>query len=117
MKPDFFITQSERIYCAASLNALADIIVHFISQTYGRAAAQNVERNFSHEIRKPYEEQRYLEGAVDRHADELIAQIQFWLRTNLNSELGLTELAQQFGLSQRTFSRRFKLATGMRATQ
>lgn len=117
LEPDFFITQSERIYCAASLNALADIIVHIISQTYGRAAAQNVERNFSHEIRKPYEEQRYLEGAVDIHADELIAQIQFWLRTNLNSELSLAEVAQQFSLSQRSFSRRFKKATGMRATQ
>ena len=117
LKPDFFITQSDRIYCAASLNALADIIVHIISQTYGRAAAQNVERNFSHEIRKPYEEQRYLEGAVDRHADELIAQIQFWLRTNLNSEITLSQLAEQFGLSQRSFSRRFKLATGVRATE
>ena len=117
LKPDFFITQSERIYCAASLNALADIIVHLINQHYGRAAAQNVERNFSHEIRKPYEEQRYLEGAVDRHADELIAQIQFWLRTNLNSDLSLAELAQEFGLSQRSFTRRFKMATGLRATQ
>lgn len=117
LKPDFFITQSERIYCAASLNALADIIVHLIAQTYGRAAAQNVERNFSHEIRKPYEEQRYLEGAVDRHADELIAQIQFWLRTNLNSELTINELAHQFDVSQRSFTRRFKAATGVRATQ
>ncbi|RHW76239.1 GlxA family transcriptional regulator [Colwellia sp. RSH04] len=117
LKPDFFITQSERIYCAASLNALADIIVHIIEQTYGRAAAQNVERNFSHEIRKPYEEQRYLEGAVDRHADELIAQIQFWLRTNLHSELSLAEVAEQFGLSQRSFTRRFKAAVGVRATQ
>jgi len=117
LKPDFFITQSERIYCAASLNALADIIVHLISQTYGRAAAQNVERNFSHEIRKPYEEQRYLEGAVDRHPDELISQIQFWLKTNLTSDISLVELAAQFGLSQRSFTRRFKLATGIRATQ
>ncbi|MCW8832788.1 MAG: helix-turn-helix domain-containing protein [Colwellia sp.] len=117
LKPDFFITQSDRIYCAASLNALADIIVHLISQTYGRAAAQNVERNFSHEIRKPYEEQRYLEGAVDRHADELIAQIQFWLQTNLNSDISLAELAEQFGLSQRSFTRRFKTATGIRATE
>ena len=117
LKPDFFITQSERIYCAASLNSLADIIVHIISQTYGRAAAQNVERNFSHEIRKPYEEQRYLEGAVDRHADELIAQMQFWLRTNLSTEISLAELAEQFGLSQRSFTRRFKKATGIRATE
>lgn len=117
LKPDFFITQSERIYCAASLNALADIIVHIIAQHYGKAAAQNVERNFSHEIRKPYEEQRFLEGAGDRHADELIAEIQFWLRTNLNTELSLIEIAKQFGMSQRSFTRRFKLATGVRATQ
>jgi transcriptional regulator GlxA family with amidase domain len=117
LKPDFFITQSERIYCAASLNALADIIVHIIYQIYGKNAAQQVERNFSHEIRKPYEEQRYLEGAVDRHPDELIAQIQFWLSTNLNSSLTLNELAEQFGISQRSFTRRFKVATGINATQ
>ncbi len=117
LKPDFFITQSERIFCAASLNSLADIIVHLIGQAYGRSAAQNVERNFSHEIRKPYEEQRYLEGAVDRHADELIAQIQFWLRTNLSSDISLAELAEQFGLSQRSFTRRFKMATAIRATE
>ncbi|TMM45497.1 GlxA family transcriptional regulator [Colwellia ponticola] len=117
LKPDFFITQSERIYCAASLNALADIIVHLIAQHYGKAAAQNVERNFSHEIRKPYEEQRYLEGSGDRHADERIAEIQFWLRTNLNTELTLTDIAKQFGMSQRSFTRRFKAAAGVRATQ
>ncbi len=117
LKPDFFITQSERIYCAASLNALADIVVHIIYQVYGKNAAQHVERNFSHEIRKPYEEQRYLEGAVDRHPDELITQIQFWMRTNLSSTLTLNELAQQFGISQRTFTRRFKVANGISATK
>ncbi|MCO4799026.1 MAG: helix-turn-helix domain-containing protein [Colwelliaceae bacterium] len=115
LKPDFFITQSDRIYCAASLNALADIIVHIIFQIYGKTAAQHVERNFSHEIRKPYEEQRYLEGAVDRHSDELITQIQFWMQTNLNSVLSLNDLAEQFGISQRSFTRRFKAANGINA--
>lgn len=115
LKPEFFITQSERIFCAASLNSLADIMVHLIAQLYGREAAQNVERNFSHEIRKPYEEQRYLEGAVDRHPDELIAQIQFWLKNNLANDLSLQDVALQFGISQRTLSRRFKAATGSTA--
>ncbi|MFT5812996.1 MAG: transcriptional regulator GlxA family with amidase domain [Psychroserpens sp.] len=117
LKPDFFITQSERTYCAASVNALSDIVVHIIFQIYGQNAAQQVERNFSHEIRKPYEEQRYLEGAVDRHPDELISQIQFWLQTNLNAELTLNEIAQQFGISQRSLTRRFKIATGINATK
>ncbi|KTF18306.1 GlxA family transcriptional regulator [Pseudoalteromonas sp. H105] len=111
LKPDFFITQSERLYSVASLNALADVIVHIISQYYGQHAAQHVERNFSHEIRKPYEDQRYLEGAVDKHPDELIAQIQFWLKNNLSGEHTLTEVAALFSLSYRTFTRRFKNAT------
>lgn len=115
LKPEFFITQSERIFCAASLNSLADIMVYLIAQLFGRDAAQNVERNFSHEIRKPYEEQRYLEGVVDRHADELIAQIQFWLKNNASSELSMQHVAEQFGISQRTLSRRFKAATGTTA--
>lgn len=115
LKPEFFITQSERIFCAASLNSLADIMVYLIAQLFGRDAAQNVERNFSHEIRRPYEEQRYLEGAVDRHPDELIAQIQFWLKNNLASDVSLLDVAEQFGISQRTLSRRFKAATGTTA--
>lgn len=117
LKPDFFITQSERIYCAASLNALADIIVHIIEQIYGKTAANIVERNFSHEIRRPYEEQRYLEGAADRHSDELISQIQFWMQTNLNANLTLENVASQFGISQRTLTRRFKEANGISAMQ
>lgn len=117
LKPDFFITQSERMYCAASLNALADIVVHIIHQTYGEEAAQHVERNFSHEIRKPYEDQRYLEGDVDRHPDELITQIQFWMRTNLSSTLSLVEVAENFSVSPRTLTRRFKTATGTKPSE
>ncbi len=115
LKPEFFITQSERLYSVASLNAQADVVVHIIEQYYGQAAARHVERNFSHEIRKPYAEQRFLEGAADRHPDELIAQIQFWMKTNLASEQSLAELAEQFGLSQRSFTRRFKAATDQTA--
>ncbi|WP_286233752.1 GlxA family transcriptional regulator [Thalassotalea sediminis] len=115
LKPDFFITQSDRIYCAASLNALADIIVHIIAQVYGKVAAQTVERNFSHEIRKPYEEQRYLEGAADRHSDELISQIQFWMQTNISSDASLATIAEQFEISVRSLTRRFKQANGISA--
>ncbi|MFC3031256.1 GlxA family transcriptional regulator [Pseudoalteromonas fenneropenaei] len=112
LKPDFFITQSERLYTVASLNALADVIVHLIAQFYGTLAAQHVQRNFSHEVRKPYEEQRFLEGGNDRHPDELMAAIQFWLKTNIANEIDFSQLAEQFGISYRTLTRRFKQATG-----
>ena len=116
LKPDFFITQSNRIYCAASVNALADITVHLIEQIFDVEVARQVQLNFSHEIRKPYEEQRYLEGGVERHADELIAQMQFWMKNNISSTTSLAELAIQFDISSRSFTRRFKQANGITAT-
>jgi transcriptional regulator GlxA family with amidase domain len=116
LKPDFFITQSNRIYCAASVNALADITVHLIEQIFDVEVARQVQLNFSHEIRKPYEEQRYLEGGVERHADELIAQMQFWMKNNISSTTTLAELAIQFDISSRSFTRRFKQANGITAT-
>jgi transcriptional regulator GlxA family with amidase domain len=111
LKPEFFITQSERIYTVASLNALADVIVHIISNLYGTEAALHVQQNFSHEIRKPYEDQRYLEGKVDLHPDELIADIQFWIKNNYHSDISIKSIAEKFNISLRTLNRRFKLAT------
>jgi transcriptional regulator GlxA family with amidase domain len=38
------------------------------------------------------------------------------MRTNLNSTLNLAEIAAEFKISQRTFTRRFKDATGLKAS-
>lgn len=113
LKPDFFITQSERLYTVASLNALADVIVHLISLIYGNLAAQHVQRNFSHEVRKPYEDQRFLEGGNDRHPDELIADIQFWLKSNIQEDIDFQQVAGLFNVSYRTMTRRFRAAIGL----
>ncbi|WP_249311440.1 GlxA family transcriptional regulator [Pseudoalteromonas ruthenica] len=117
LKPEYFITQAEGLYSVASLNALADVIVHLLESLYGRACALHVQRNFSHEVRKPYEQQRYLEGMNERHPDELIAQIQFWMKNNLSAELSITELASSFDISQRSLTRRFKQAAGLSPNQ
>ena len=61
LRRDFFVTQSERLYCAASVNALADVTVHLIAMFFGHEVASHVERNFSHEIRKPYQSYRFVD--------------------------------------------------------
>lgn len=112
LKRDYFITQVEDIYCAASINSLADLTVHFIQQLYGITIAHHIERHFSHEIRRAYESMRYFEGSTDKHRDETILQTQVWLQDNFQHPIKLAELAQRFDMSVRSFNRRFKLATG-----
>ncbi len=112
LKRDFFITQAGSIFCAASVNALADVTVHLVEHFYGRGVARHVERNFSHEIRRPYEKYRYLEGDDLQHTDELIIEIQLWMQRHLNEGMEIPNIAAKFGLSARTLGRRFCAATG-----
>ena len=112
LKRQYFITQAGSLFCAASVNALADITVHVIERFYGRDAATHVERNFSHEIRRPYEKYRYLEGDDLQHTDELVIDIQFWMQTHIAEPVRIDKIARQFGLSPRTLDRRFRDATG-----
>ena len=112
LKRDYFITQAGSIFCAASVNALADVTVHLIERFYGREIASHVERNFSHEIRRPYEKYRHLEGDDLQHTDELIIEIQLWIQRNLGQTVEIPAVAKKFGLSPRSLARRFKAATG-----
>lgn len=112
LKREFFITQAGRLYCAGSVNALADVTVHLIEQFFGRAVAGHVERNFSHEIRRPYDRYRYLEGDEWQHTDEVILEVQWRMQRDLATPWRVPTLAAEFGMSARTLDRRFRQATG-----
>lgn len=111
LKRQYFITQASNLYCSASVNAMADLTVHFVKRLYGEAIASFVERNFSHEIRRSYENTSYFEGSTKQHPDEDIVQAQIWLQDNYNRQINLREVATRFDMSVRTFNRRFKNAT------
>ena len=112
LKRDYFITQSETLHCAASINSLADVTVHLIEQLLDRATAQHVERNFSHEIRRSYAEHHYLDGGAGASPDELVVEAETWIAENLTRQLALTALAAHLGVAVRTLERRFRAATG-----
>ena len=112
LKRQFFITQAGALYCAASINSLADVSVHLIERSFDRATAQHVERNFSHEIRRTYEEYRYMDGGLAPLADEVVVEAQLWIEANVAAQITVAELATRLGVSVRTLDRRFRQASG-----
>lgn len=112
LKRQHFITQAGNLYCAASINSLADLTIHFIQLFFNKAVAQHVERHFSHEIRRAYETVSYFEDDNINHSDEEILQTQLWIKNNLSKPMKTRDIAQQFNMSTRNFDRRFKEATG-----
>ena len=69
------------------------------------------QRNFFHEIRN-IAESISLDEQDRKHTDEVIAQAQIWMQDNLSKALRVPDLAGQFGMTVRTFNRRFKTAIG-----
>ncbi|AFU97344.1 GlxA family transcriptional regulator [Simiduia agarivorans] len=117
LKRQYFIAQAGNLYCAASVNALADLTVHFIQRMYGKPVSLHVERHFSHEIRRSYETTSYFDGGTRHHPDEEVMQAQMWLQDNYGREIKLSLVAERFDMSVRTFNRRFKAATGQSPLQ
>jgi transcriptional regulator GlxA family with amidase domain len=109
LKRHHLITGAGTIYCAGSVNSVADLTIHFIGLFYGHSLAHQVEAQFSPEIRRSFESRAF---SAEHHSDELVVQAQEWLRRHAAEAVQLGELAQRLGISLRTLDRRFRSATG-----
>lgn len=117
LKRQYFITEAEPIYCAASINSLADLTVHFIQRFINQKTARHIERHFSHEIRRAYDRTSFMDKNNQNHPDEAILQSQLWMRDNLNQAISIKQLAAQNDMSERNFARRFQAAANMTPNQ
>lgn len=117
LKPHHLITRAGSLYCAGSVNSVADLTVYFIERFYGAAAARRVEAQFSPEIRRPFEAHSFTQGRENIHQDELVAEAQAWLRSHLQRENTVQQLAARLDMSTRSLNRRFHQATGMSPIQ
>jgi len=106
-----FITRDEKLYCTGSVNAVRDIMLHFVEQLYDESIAGEIARQFTHELKRSYESLLLNEDQQRSHHDEEIIKVQEWLDQNFQTEIAIAKLAKKFELSVRSLNRRFKLAT------
>jgi transcriptional regulator GlxA family with amidase domain len=104
------ITHSNRMYCASSINSIADVSVYFCELFFGKKIAAHIESQFSPEVRQPIHDQWFSEEDFKNSTDEIIRNIQIYIEDNFAENTLISKLPNQFGLSQRTINRRFKAA-------
>lgn len=112
LKRQVFITQADNIFCAASVNALAELTTSFIQKSYSSEIASYVQRHFFHEIRQNLKHENLYMDISAGHTDEDVIRVQTWLGENYASPINMNDTAQQFGISVRTLNRKFKQVTG-----
>lgn len=111
-KRQHLITQANQVYCAGSINSVADLTIHFIEQGFSNAIARRVESQFSPEIRRAYDMNLFDGMDAGLHNDELIASAQAYIRQHYADTIDFDDIAQNLAISLRTFQRRFQKATG-----
>ncbi|MEM8594618.1 MAG: helix-turn-helix domain-containing protein [Pseudomonadota bacterium] len=113
LQRDHLITKSGRLYCAGSINAIADLSVYFCERFYGKQIAQQMASQFSPEIRRSIDSQIYTERSLHNLPDERITLLKHWLYERHSQHITLQEMADYLGIGQRHLSRLCKQHTGL----
>lgn len=114
LKRQHFITNAGRLYCAASINAQTDLTLHHIHRIFGKETSDHLAQHFSHEARQAFDKLNFNQDQNSNHPDEKILQTQLWMQNNLaKTDVKMSALATRIGMSQRNFTRRFRVATDM----
>lgn len=117
LKRQYLLTEDSGLYCAGSINTVADLMVHQISAFWDRDLGQKVAQQFSPEIRRPFETLAFRRQNRNLHQDEAMASIQAQMQSAPERNWTTEELAALVDMSARNLSRRFQRATGQTIKQ
>ncbi|MEQ8952530.1 MAG: helix-turn-helix domain-containing protein, partial [Gammaproteobacteria bacterium] len=112
-----FITRAAGIYCTGSVNAVRDIMLHFIARAHGESIASVIAQHFTHELKRSYEAMLLDRDQHSSHHDETIIKVQEWLQENYPETIHIENVAERFQMSVRSLNRRFKSASNITPLQ
>jgi len=104
--------EGHRIITAGGTSAWADLVLYLIGRYAGETTARHVAKTW---LLDPHSagQLTYASLAVGRqHEDRLVADAQEWIADNYVHPTPVTAMVERSGLTERSFLRRFKRATG-----
>lgn len=112
LKPEHLITNEIGLLCAGGGSAWLDLSLFLIEQHLGHDLATQTAKALVIE-RKQHSQAPYSTSQGQKyHKDTEILRAQSWMEGHLREKISIDQLGERFGMSSRTFKRRFKQATG-----
>lgn len=114
---DRLVIDDGDIMTAGGMMAWTELGLKLVDRYLGTTAMMNTVGTLL--IDPPGREQRYYSSFVPilNHGDAAVLAVQHWLHADFADSISLTGMANQAGLEERTFLRRFRKATHMTATE
>lgn len=111
-QPERLITESDRVLCSGGVYASVDLSLYLVEKFCGHAVSVETARALLLETPRTWQNGYAAEPPDTVHDDARIRAAQEWLFRHFTDAVRIEALAEQVGMSPRTFARRFKLATG-----
>ncbi|MBF6329526.1 GlxA family transcriptional regulator [Nocardia transvalensis] len=113
VRPDVLYVDNGQILTSAGAAAGLDLCLHMIRRDFGSAVAADTARVAVVPLEREGGQAQFVTHATPPVPQgSLLEPVLTWIENNLTTDLTLTRLARRSGLSERTFSRRFREQTG-----
>jgi transcriptional regulator GlxA family with amidase domain len=113
VEPDPIFVHDGPVWTSAGVTSGIDLSLALVEEDLGRALALSVARQLVVFLKRPGGQAQFSAALSLQSADEHFADLHGWLAEHLAEDLPLSRLAAQAGMSERTFLRRYREATGL----
>ena len=112
--PELFVTEDQRVLCSGGVGSAIDISLYLVEKFCGHEVALQTAKALLLPMPRLHQTQTgYAVLPVSQaHDDAQIRRIEAWLLDNFRADISTQMLADRAGMSERTFVRHFKAATG-----
>ena len=100
------------IWTSAGITAGIDMALALLEADLGRSAAVAVARHLVVFVKRPGGQAQFSAGLALAGADATFDRLHDWMKRNLRGNLAVPALAEQAGMSQRSFVRHYRQITG-----
>lgn len=111
-RPELFVTEDGRVLCSGGVCAAMDISLHLVAKFCGHEVALRCAKALLLPMPRVHQSGYAMLPVSRAHADARIREVEGFLQANFREDVPVKALAEQAGLGARTFTRRFKAATG-----
>jgi len=111
-RTDLLITEDARLLCSGGVTAASDLSLYLVEKLAGHEIAMQTAKALLLNMPRMHQSGYATLPFSPAHDDVKIREAEEFLQKNFRDDIGAEALADRFGMSSRTFLRRFKAATG-----
>jgi transcriptional regulator GlxA family with amidase domain len=111
-KCEHILTEDSRLLCSGGVTAAADVSLYLVEKLCGHEVAVQTAKALLLSMPRTHQSGYAVLPLSPPHDDDRVRQAESFIQAHYGATLSVEKLAGSVGMSERTFLRRFKAATG-----